>query len=101
MTTFVTLIETISDRDQRRNAALAAAPLDSTNKAATSFREGACLDKTQPLNLPMLSFRTERGPNARDYFASKWRRYGSLGEHQTLNPFLESFRKEDRNGTRH
>jgi hypothetical protein len=59
------------------------------------LRAESCLERSVPLEIDIPA-RPERGPNAGRYFADKWNRLGTLGQHESLNPWIERLRKEVR-----
>jgi hypothetical protein len=59
------------------------------------LRADSCLDRSVPLAIDIPA-RPERGPNAGRYFADKWNRLGTLGQYESLNPWIERLRKEGR-----
>ena len=56
------------------------------------LRAESCLDRSVPLEIQPPP-RPERGESVATYYSRKWRRFGSLGEHEALNPYLDSIRR--------
>jgi hypothetical protein len=56
------------------------------------LRDESCLDRGVPLEIQPPA-RPERGETVAAYYSRKWRRFGSLGEYEALNPYLDSIRR--------
>jgi len=56
------------------------------------LRAESCLDRMVPLEIQPPP-RPERGETVAAYYSRKWRRFGSLGAHEALNPYLDSSRR--------
>ncbi len=67
------------------------------NRDAMRFKESSCVDPRVLLvgTSPLAMQRPEAGLHAAAYYAEKYRRTGSLGENESLNPYLDRFRKGD------
>jgi hypothetical protein len=67
-----------------------------SNPLARAIASTGCLKKNIPWAgvEPFAMQRPERGVHAKKYFAEKWKRLrGTLGEHETLNPYLDDLRR--------
>ncbi len=62
------------------------------NPIAELFRAQNRSDDRSPINIPYVAQRAERGESAFQYYERKWRRFGTLGQHEVLNPYLDDLR---------
>jgi hypothetical protein len=96
MTAFAALITDVNDREQeiaRQRPAHDRRKLEARTAQRNPPKNESILNKRIPLGIGFLfASRIEGGQSARAYFTRKWLRFGSLGEHEALNPYLDQLR---------